>query len=156
MYKAAVILLIEDDTADQKLTRQSLAKDKIGNDLRAVSSGEEALEYLENSKQGRPEFPLPDLILLDLNMPGMGGKELLKKLKADSVLKTIPVVVLTTSDSDKDVLDTFQLQAAGYIRKPPTLEGFEQVMQELTDYWFIICRRVQHSRTDTRVQVGVS
>ena len=73
-YRAVIILLVEDDAADQKLTRQSLCGNRIGNDLRAVSSGEEALEYLQRSKQGEPGSPTPDLILLDLNMPGMGAR----------------------------------------------------------------------------------
>jgi len=155
-YKAVVILLVEDDAADQKLTRQSLCANRIGNDLRAVASGEEALEYLQRSKQNEPDSPMPDLILLDLNMPGMGGKELLKALKEDPVLGAIPVVILTTSDSDRDVLDSFHLQAAGYIRKPGSLEGFQEVMRDLTDYWFVICRRVEHSRSAGKVEMSVS
>lgn len=155
-YKTIVILLVEDDVADQKLTRQSLCANRIGNDLRAVSTGEEALEYLERSKQDQADSPMPDLILLDLNMPGMGGKELLRILKEDPVLGAIPVVILTTSDSDRDVLDSFKLQAAGYIKKPGSLEGFHEVMRDLTDYWFVICRRVVHNRPASKVELGVS
>ena len=150
-YKAVVILLVEDDTGDQKLTRQSLSKDKVGNDLRIVSTAEEGLEYLQRSKQGDEEYPMPDLILLDLNMPGMGGKNFLKKLKSDEQLNSIPVVVLTTSDADRDVLETYQLQAAGYIKKPTSLEGFQETMRNLTDYWFVICKRVERSCVESNV-----
>ena len=150
-YKAVVILLVEDDIGDQKLTRQSLSKDKVGNDLRIVSTAEEGLEYLQRSKQGDEEYPMPDLILLDLNMPGMGGKNFLKKLKSDEQLNSIPVVILTTSDADRDVLETYQLQAAGYIKKPASLEGFQETMRDLTDYWFVICKRVEHSCVESNV-----
>ena len=85
---------------------------------------------------------MPDLILLDLNMPGMGGKELLKRIKADSRLDTIPVVILTTSDSDQDIIETYKLHASGYIKKPVTLQGFQEVFAQLEGYWFTICRRV--------------
>ena len=149
-YKTAVILLVEDDLGDQKLTKQSLKGDKIGNELRMVSTAEEAFEYLEKGKRNEPECPLPDLILLDLNMPGMGGKDFLKQLKTDPDLDSIPVVILTTSDSDKDVLESFQLQASGYIQKPANLEGFRQAMNDLTDYWFVICRRVQQGSSIVR------
>jgi CheY-like chemotaxis protein len=150
-YKAVVILLVEDDAGDQKLTRQSLSKDKVGNDLRIVSTAEEGLEYLQRSKQGDEEYPMPDLILLDLNMPGMGGKNFLKELKSDEQLNSIPVVILTTSDADRDVLETYQLQAAGYIKKPASLEGFQETMRDLTDYWFVICKRVEHSCVESNV-----
>jgi CheY-like chemotaxis protein len=144
-YKAAVILLIEDDMGDQKLTKQSLSMGKVGNDLHIVSTGEQALEYLQRSKQGDEECPMPDLILLDLNMPGMGGKNFLKELKSDEELGVIPVVILTTSDADRDILETYQLQAAGYIKKPASLEGFQEAMHNLTDYWFVICKRVERT-----------
>jgi CheY-like chemotaxis protein len=145
-YKAAIILLVEDDIGDQKLAKQALCGDRVGNDVIIKNSAEEALEYLEKSKQKEPGYSMPDLILLDLNMPGMGGKGLLKELRQDSVLDSIPVVILTTSDSDRDVLESFQLQAAGYIQKPANLQGFKDAMNDLTDYWFVICRRVEHSK----------
>ena len=141
-FKAVVILLVEDDAGDQKLIRQSLSSEKIINDLRIVNTGEEALKYLEHSKNGDDQAPMPDLILLDLNMPGMGGKEFLKCLKSDDELDAIPVVVLTTSDLDEDILESFKLQASGYIKKPATLQQFQSVMQNLSEYWFVICKRV--------------
>lgn len=152
-YKAAVILLVEDDVGDQKLAKQALCGDKVGNEVIIVGSAEEGLEYLERSKQSEPGCPMPDLILLDLNMPGIGGKGMLEKLRQDDVLNLIPVVILTTSDSDRDVLESFQLQAAGYIQKPANLEGFKKAMSDLTDYWFVICRRVEHTPESYAVAV---
>ncbi len=144
--KSAVILLIEDDIGDQKLIKQSFNDSKIINEIRFCNGAEEALEYLDKSKSGDAECPTPDLILLDLNMPGMGGKEFLAILKQDERLDTIPVVVLTTSDSDRDVLDSFKLQASGYVKKPVELEEFCQVIKDLSDYWFVICKRVDRNR----------
>ncbi|MCK5174642.1 MAG: response regulator, partial [Planctomycetes bacterium] len=95
--KAVNILLVEDDLGDQKLIKNSLAKQQISNEIFIADSGENALKYLASSKTGDGDHPMPDLILLDLNMPGMGGKEFLKRIKADSRLDTIPVVILTTS-----------------------------------------------------------
>jgi CheY-like chemotaxis protein len=146
-YKQAVILLVEDDLGDQKLTKQALCGDRVGNELKIVNNAEEAIEYLNNAQQGKPGFPMPDLILLDLNMPGLGGREFLRRQKDIPALEIIPVVVFTTSDSDKDILESFKLQAAGYIRKPANLEGFRETMKDLTDYWFVICRRVEKDST---------
>lgn len=140
MLKGAVILLVEDDQGDQKLIRSSMFQEKIVNDLRIVSSGEQALEYLQRSRSGDKQSPIPDLILLDLNMPGMGGKELLKQVKQDEDLKFIPIVVLTTSDSEQDIMDSYKLYASGYIKKPISLRGFQEVMQNLEEYWFMVCK----------------
>lgn len=140
--REAIILLVEDDTGDQKLIKQSLKAGRIANELHITSTAEEALEYLQKGKDNQDDCPMPDLILLDLNMPGMGGMEFLNTLKKDEVLDMIPVVVLTTSDSDQDVLDSFKLQASGYVKKPVSLKEFRDAMENLTDYWFVICRRV--------------
>jgi len=141
-FKAAVILLVEDDLGDQKLIKKSLTTGKIANELHIVDSAEEALAYLRRAKNGYDETPMPDLILLDLNMPGMGGKELLKHIKSNNEFDTIPVVILTTSDSDRDILESYKLQAAGYVKKPVSLGEFQNVMQNLNEYWFVICKRV--------------
>lgn len=140
--KPVNILLIEDDPGDQKLIRTSMLEQKMSNTLNIVSSGEEAMEYLEKSKNGDGETPRPELILLDLNMPGMGGKEFLKRIKNMQDFKMIPVVILTTSDADKDILESYELQAAGYIKKPVLLSGFCDIAKELKEYWFTLCRRV--------------
>ncbi len=142
------ILLVEDDPGDQKLIRTSLLNQKINNEVRIAECGEDALMYLDKSKVGQTDFPMPELILLDLNMPGIGGKEFLARIKADPELDTIPVVILTTSDSEKDILDSYKLHAAGYMKKPVTLEGFQDVMVKLEDYWFMICKRVSQRRPE--------
>lgn len=136
------ILLVEDDRADQKLIRASLENQRIANDLYVVSSGEEAMDFLYGRGVYSGGVSLPDLILLDLNMPGMGGKEFLRRIKNDDNLKQIPVVILTTSNSERDIIESYKLQASGYVNKPVTLDEFKQVMEKVKEYWFIICRRV--------------
>jgi len=135
------ILLVEDDRGDQKLIKRSLLEQKIANEVVMAESGEEALDYLSRNKAGDSDCPQPNLILLDLNMPGMGGKEFLRRIKADDDHDTIPVVILTTSDSEQDIIESYKLHAAGYIKKPVTLRGFKEVMQSLEEYWFAICKR---------------
>ncbi len=141
--KSVIILLIEDDPGDQKLTKKSLLDAKIVNDVLVTESGEQALDYLERSQNGDSQSPRPDLILLDLNMPGMGGKEFLKRVKANDELRTIPVVILTTSDLDHDISESYKLHASGYIKKPVTMDGFQIMMQSLQEYWFNVCKRVE-------------
>jgi len=136
------IMLVEDDRGDQKLIKTSLSQQRISNDVCVAESAEEALDYLAASKAGDKASPTPDLILLDLNMPGIGGREFLRRIKEDDALDTIPVVILTTSDSEQDILATYKLHASGYIKKPVSLEGFHKIMHELEEYWFVICRRV--------------
>ena len=143
--KPATILLVEDDPGDQKLIKLSLERQKISNDVFVAETGEAALDYLSRSKAGDSECPSIDLILLDLNMPGMGGKEFLRRIKEDDQLDTIPVVILTTSNSEQDILESYKLHAAGYIKKPVSLEGFREVIRDLEEYWFVICRRVEVS-----------
>lgn len=139
--KMVDILLVEDDPGDQKLVRTSLARQRIKNQVMIAETGEEALDYLEQGKTRNNGHPMPDLILLDLNMPGIGGKEFLKRIKADPELDTIPVIILTTSDSEQDIIESYKLHASGYIHKPPTLDGFLSIMRQLEEYWFVICKR---------------
>ncbi len=134
------ILLVEDDPADQKLIKASLRNQRIANDMFMVNSAEEALDFLHSRGDHGSGATRPDLILLDLNMPGMGGKEFLKQVKADEGLKQIPVVILTTSNSERDIVDSYRLQAAGYVHKPVTLDEFKQVMGEIEEYWFVLCK----------------
>jgi CheY-like chemotaxis protein len=142
--RAVVILLVEDDAGDQKLITQSLKAEKVSNSIQIVGSGEAAIEYMNAAIEGDASKPLPDLILLDLNMPGMGGKEFLRRLKQTPGLVDIPVVILTTSDMDKDIIESYRLHASGYIKKPCGLAEFQEVMKSLNDYWFVICKRVTH------------
>jgi CheY-like chemotaxis protein len=135
------ILLVEDDPADQKLIKTSLLDQKIANDLHIVDCGEDALDYLYKRGEYCSGIPCPELILLDLNMPGMGGKEFLRIIKNDESLKQLPVVILTTSESERDIIDSYNLQASGYINKPITLDGFKKVMETIEEYWLMLCKR---------------
>jgi CheY-like chemotaxis protein len=134
--KTIVVLLVEDDPSDQKLVRNALANQKIGYALYMAGNGEEALEYLQRSKCGNAESPRPNLILLDLNMPGMGGKEFLRHIKADDDLCSIPVVVLTMSSAETDIQESYKLKAAGYVQKSASSQEFQKVMDKLAKYWF--------------------
>ena len=134
------ILLVEDDLADQKLIKLSLKNQMIANDIKVANSGEEALDYLHNLKPDDSDNPRPDLILLDLNMPGMGGKEFLRQIKLEEKLRIIPVIILTTSESERDIFESYQLQASGYIHKPVTLEEFKTIMEKIKSYWFMVCK----------------
>lgn len=134
------ILLVEDDPADQKLVKASLTEKADSIHLHIANNAEEALVFLHSTNKSNGGMLCPDLILLDLNMPGMGGKEFLKSIKSDEELKKIPVVVLTTSSSEKDMEDSYKLQAAGYVQKPASLSDFKRVLQEIEDYWFLLCK----------------
>ena len=136
----AIVLLVEDDPGDQKLVKVSLKKQRIANELYIVSSGEEALDFLYLRGKYSDGMLHPDLILLDLNMPGIGGKGFLHQIKKDENLKRIPVVILTTSDSDQDIIDSYNLQASGYVKKPVDMKEFKKVMKEIGEYWFMICK----------------
>ncbi len=134
------VLLVEDDPADQKLIKASLKNQRIANDVYSVNSAEEALDFLYSRGVYKNRNTSPDLILLDLNMPGMGGKEFLKHIKGDGGLKQIPVVILSTSNSERDIIDSYRLQAAGYVRKPTSLNELMQIMGEIGEYWFMVCK----------------
>ena len=132
------ILLAEDDPGDQELTRRALRDDLVRTDLRVVEDGEQALEYLrrEGAYADPADSPRPELILLDLNMPRMNGRELLKILKADPDLGRIPVVVLTTSEQEADILRSYDLGCNSYIQKPVEMDQFVAAVQKLGQYWF--------------------
>jgi chemotaxis family two-component system response regulator Rcp1 len=134
------ILLVEDDPADQKLIKSMIGKQQIAHDICATYSAEEALDFLRSGKNHCGGFTRPDLIILDLNMPGMGGREFLRHVKGDDSLKQIPVVILTCSTSEVDVVDSYRLQAAGFITKPAGLADLERVVGEAIKYWAISCR----------------
>ena len=133
-----VILLVEDDPGDQELTRRALNQDTFDCDLRIVNDGEEAMEYLlqEGAYGNSSDSPTPDLMLLDLNMPRMNGREVLSALKKIPKLSRIPVVVLTTSQQETDILRSYDLGCSSYIQKPVDIKGFTQAIQKLGKYWF--------------------
>ncbi len=136
--KPAVILLVEDDPDDQELTKRALRSSKLLNTLKIVSDGEEALDYLyQRGKYTNPdEAPRPELILLDLNMPKLDGRAVLTRIKEDENLRSIPVVILTTSSREEDVARSYHLGVNSYITKPVRMEGFIRAIQDLEHYWF--------------------
>lgn len=133
------VLLIEDDAADIDLTQEALLDSKLHVRLNAVRSGAEALAYL---KQAPPfqDAVLPDLILLDLNLPGMSGKEILQAIRTEQTTRHIPVAVLTTSQSQQDIDDSYQLGANCYVSKPVGLDEFTRVIHALEEFWFTVVK----------------
>lgn len=136
--KQICILLVEDDPGDQKLVKTALVDQDYGIYTMIASSGEAAMSYLQLAQKDPEQYPRPCLILLDLNMPGMGGKEFLRRIKADDDLCDIPVVVVTTSDSEADIRECYKLQAAGYIQKCAVPSEFNEIIGKLTRYWFSV------------------
>ena len=137
--KVVDILLVEDDAGDVELTREGLAAGKMFVNLHTVDDGIKALQFL------RREAPYadavrPDIILLDLNLPRKDGRETLKEIKADERLRGIPVVVLTTSEADIDILKCYDLGASCYISKPVGFDEFLKVVRSLEDFWFTIVK----------------
>jgi chemotaxis family two-component system response regulator Rcp1 len=136
---SAKILLVEDNPGDVRLTREALKEGKILNELSVVEDGVEALAFLR--REGRyAEAARPDLILLDLNLPKKDGREVLEEIKGDGTLKKIPVVVLTTSAAERDILKAYDLHANCYITKPVDLEQFMRVVQLIEDFWLTIVK----------------
>lgn len=136
------VLLVEDEPADAHLVKMSFEEGRVLVDLQQVQDGVEALEYLR--KQGRfADARTPDLILLDLNMPRMNGRQFLQAVKQDNQLKRIPVVVLTTSEAETDILSSYDLGAAGFIVKPVNINDFIEQVQQLENYWFALVKRPQ-------------
>ena len=131
------ILLVEDNPGDVRLTQEALAEGKIRNNLYVVGDGVEALAFLHREAPFT-EMPRPDLVLLDLNLPRMGGIEVLSHIKADEGLKRIPVVILTTSNAEKDIVKSYDLHANCYITKPVDFERFIEVVQHIQSFWFSI------------------
>ncbi len=130
------ILLVEDDDLDVMNVQRAFKKNNILNPLFVAGNGLDALDMLRGTGGNAPDVPLERrLILLDLNMPRMNGIEFLRELRADPVLGLIPVIVLTTSDEDRDKVEAFQLNVAGYILKPVTLAHFIETMATLNKYW---------------------
>ena len=138
------ILLVEDSPGDVRLTREALREGKVRNNLHVVRDGVEALAFLRREGDRFAECPRPDLVLLDLNLPKKDGREVLAEVKADERLRRIPVVVLTTSADERDVLRSYELQAACYITKPVDLDQFIAVVQSIEDFWLTIVTLPEH------------
>jgi CheY-like chemotaxis protein len=133
------ILLVEDNPGDVRLTREGLKESKVWNNLHVAEDGVEALDFL-NCRPPFANAPHPDLIMLDLNLPRMDGRELLAKIKADDELKRIPVVVLTTSEAEEDIIKAYDLHANCYITKPVVFEKFITVVNCIENFWFTIVK----------------
>jgi len=137
--KPIEILLVEDNAGDARLAREALRDAKVRNNLTWLSDGEEALAFLR--REGKySHAPRPDLILLDLNLPRKDGREVLTEIKSDDKFKRIPVVILTTSQADEDVLKAYHLNANCYIPKPVDLERFLTVVKTIEDFWLTIVK----------------
>lgn len=133
------ILLVEDNPADARLTVEALKDAKIQNRMNIVEDGAEALAYLR--REGKHSEALsPDLVLLDLNLPGKDGREVLAEIKADSKLRRIPVVVLTTSQAEEDIVRSYDLHANCYITKPVNLDQFVSVVKSVEDFWLTVVK----------------
>jgi CheY-like chemotaxis protein len=134
------ILMADDDPDDRQLTKEALEEGRLINTIRFVGNGEELMDYLRKQGDYAPpaEAPRPGLILLDLNMPRKDGRAVLKEIKGDPALRTIPVVVLTTSKADEDVYRSYDLGVNSYIVKPVTFEALVDILQTLEKYWFEI------------------
>ena len=138
--KTVTILVADDDADDREMIREALVANRLANDLRFVADGEELMQYLRRqAKYSDPATsPRPGIILLDLNMPKMDGREALKEIKQDAELKGIPVVVLTTSRAEEDVYRTYNLGVNSFVTKPVTFESLVEITRQLGRYWFEI------------------
>ncbi|MEV0246653.1 response regulator [Nocardia sp. NPDC050712] len=133
------ILLVEDDPGDELMTREAFEDNKIGNTLHVARDGQEALDFLY--RQGPyAEAPRPDLILLDLNLPRYDGRQVLEKIKSDPDLNHIPVVVLTTSAAEEDILRSYRLHANAYVTKPVDLDQFVAAIKQIDDFFVQVVR----------------
>jgi two-component system, chemotaxis family, response regulator Rcp1 len=136
---ALQILLVEDSPSDVRLTREAFKDAKIRVNLHVVTDGAEAMDFL--LKQGKhADVPVPDLILLDLNLPKKDGREVLAEIKASPTLRTIPVIILTTSQAGADIMDSYRHYANGYIAKPVDLEGFLKVVKGIDSFWLTVVK----------------
>lgn len=133
------ILMIDDDPGDVRITQEAVKASHLSNRLHVCYDGESGLAFLR--KQGEYQnAPTPDLVLLDLNMPGLTGMEVLEAIRADENIKHVPVAILTTSNADADVLEAYKLHANCFVTKPVMFDAFMQVVQELEDFWVSVVK----------------
>ena len=143
--KPVEILLVEDNPGDVRLTEEVLMEGKVRNNLQVVEDGVEAMAFLRR-ENNYAEAPRPDLILLDLNLPKKDGREVLQEIKEDGEFKCIPVVVLTTSEADEDILRSYDLAANCYITKPVDLDQFIRVIKTIETFWLTIVKLPKRQR----------
>jgi CheY-like chemotaxis protein len=137
--RAIEVLLIEDDPGDVLMTREAFDDAKVANNLYVVSDGEDALAFLRREGT-HAEVPRPDLVLLDLNLPRVDGREVLEQIKNDPELRSIPVVVLTTSESEDDIVHSYSLHANAYVTKPVDFDRFHQVVRQIDDFFVSVVK----------------
>ena len=140
------VLLVEDSPGDVRLTREAFRETNGAVHLHVASDGVEAMSFLMR-EGANADAPRPDFILLDLNLPRMDGREVLVHIKEDPSLRTIPTIILTTSEADADVLKSYQLNANAYLKKPVTLEAFESLVRSINDFWLTKVMLPQPSST---------
>jgi CheY-like chemotaxis protein len=134
------VLLVEDNLGDVELTTLALEESKLSINLSVVGDGAAALDFLYQQKKKYANAPHPDLILLDLNLPKKSGHEVLATIKIDEALKRIPILVLTTSQAEEDIIKAYDSYASGYIAKPARFDQFVKVIQSIEDFWFATVR----------------
>ena len=137
------ILLVEDDPGDVLIAREALEQSKLVNNLHVAENGEEALAFLRNEGD-YADSPKPDLVLLDLNLPRRDGREVLGEVKADPDLRRIPVVILTTSQAEEDIIKSYDLHANAYVTKPVDFAQFVQVVQQIDEFFFTVVSLPDH------------
>lgn len=140
--RAIDILLVEDDPGDELITREAFEHNKIKNNLHVAHDGEEGLDFLYR-RAGYEDAPRPDLILLDLNLPKYDGRQLLEKVKSDADLCHIPVVVLTTSSAEEDILRSYKLHANAYVTKPVDLDQFMNAVRQIDEFFVQVVKLPQ-------------
>ncbi|TDC05194.1 response regulator [Nonomuraea longispora] len=133
------VLLVEDDQGDILLTKEAFDHNKVRNRLNVVNDGEQAMAYLRREGEYRDAIR-PDLILLDLNLPRMSGREVLREVKDDPALRTIPVVILTTSEAEEDILHSYRLYANAYVSKPVDFEQFIRVVRQIDNFFVTVVK----------------
>ena len=137
------VLLVEDDPGDVLMTREAFEENKVVNRLAVVSDGASAMQYLRREGE-YADAPTPDMVLLDLNLPRMDGREVLAAMKSDPELRRIPVVVLTTSEAEEDVLRSYSLHANAYVTKPVDFQRFIDVVRQIDDFFVSVVRLPAH------------
>ncbi|WP_222919900.1 response regulator [Natrinema sp. SYSU A 869] len=135
----AQILLVEDNPGDVRLTKEAFKQGRIENDLHVVSNGAEALDFL-SQREPYADVPRPDLVLLDLNLPGKDGEEVLEELKEDPALRSIPIIVLTSSRAEEDIVKSYELHANAYLTKPVDPDEFIETVRAFEKFWFSVVR----------------
>ncbi|HEU4895399.1 MAG TPA: response regulator [Acidimicrobiia bacterium] len=142
--KTIEVLLVEDSPGDVRLTREAFRDADVSIRLHVASDGVEAMAFLRRQDE-HIHAPRPDLILLDLNLPRMDGREVLAQVKEDPILKTIPTVILTTSEAEADIMKSYELQANAYLSKPVQLDAFESLVNSIKDFWLTRVKLPQRS-----------